>query len=162
MYSSVKEIIINNVKLFKIVSKLFNGSDIQILLNFFIIDCFYKLFLLSILYIVYREYFINWLSILSHVHLNVLHISLQPYKVVNYHYYFIGVKPLPVPAVIAIVFGVIIFVCICVAGYLWYRYRMRSIRGYGEKSKALTADATDIDEIAGLDRDKKQIPVTVL
>lgn len=71
-------------------------------------------------------------------------------------------KPLSVQTVIGIVFGIIILICVVVGGYFYYKYRMKSIRGYGEKSKALTADATDIEEITGLERDKKHIPVTVL
>lgn len=71
-------------------------------------------------------------------------------------------KPLSVPSIIGIVFGVIFFIGIAVGGYFWYKYKVKGIRGYGEKSKALTADATDIEEIAGLEREKKQIPVTVL
>lgn len=43
-----------------------------------------------------------------------------------------------------------------------YRWRENKLRGYGEKSKALTADATDLEEIAGLEKMKKPIPVTVL
>ncbi|GFU37825.1 uncharacterized protein NPIL_646421 [Nephila pilipes] len=74
----------------------------------------------------------------------------------------ICVKPLSVPSIIGIVFGVLILVVIGVGIYFWYRWREKKIRGYGDKSKALTADATDLEEIAGLDSGKKPIPVTVL
>ncbi|GFX08664.1 uncharacterized protein TNCV_61911 [Trichonephila clavipes] len=73
-----------------------------------------------------------------------------------------SVKPLSVPSIIGIVLGVLILVIIGVSVYFWYRWREKKIRGYGDKSKALTADATDLEEIAGLESGKKPIPVTVL
>ncbi|GFR04611.1 uncharacterized protein TNCT_171391 [Trichonephila clavata] len=73
-----------------------------------------------------------------------------------------GVKPLTVPSIIGIVLGVLILVIIGVSVYFWYRWREKKIRGYGDKSRALTADATDLEEIAGLESGKKPIPVTVL
>ncbi|KAF8791135.1 CUB and sushi domain-containing protein 3 [Argiope bruennichi] len=76
----------------------------------------------------------------------------------------ICVKPLStkLPSIIGIVCGVLILVAFGVGGYFWYRWREKKMRGYGDKSKALTADATDLEEIAGLDSGKKPIPVTVL
>ncbi|GIY37390.1 c4b-binding protein [Caerostris darwini] len=74
----------------------------------------------------------------------------------------ICVKPLSVPSIIGIILGVVILIAIGVAGYFWYRWREKKIQGYGDKSKALTADATDLEEIAGLESGKKPIPVTVL
>lgn len=74
----------------------------------------------------------------------------------------ICVKPLSVPSIVGIVLGVLILVIIGVGVYFWYRWREKKIRGYGDKSKALTADATDLEEIAGLESGKKSVPVTVL
>ncbi|CAL1267119.1 unnamed protein product [Larinioides sclopetarius] len=76
----------------------------------------------------------------------------------------ICVKPLStkIPSIIGIVCGVLILIALGVGGYFWYRWREKKMRGYGDKSKALTADATDLEEITGLDSGKKPIPVTVL
>ncbi|XP_015913201.1 membrane cofactor protein isoform X2 [Parasteatoda tepidariorum] len=74
----------------------------------------------------------------------------------------ICVAPLSVPHIIGIVFGVLLIGALGILGYLWYRWREKKIRGYGEKCKALTADATDLEEITGLEKNKKPIPVTVL
>ncbi|GIZ04885.1 sushi, von Willebrand factor type A, EGF and pentraxin domain-containing protein 1 [Caerostris extrusa] len=68
----------------------------------------------------------------------------------------ICVKPLSVPSIIGIILGVVILIAIGIAGYFWYRWREKKIRGYGDKSKALTADATDLEEIAGLESGKNQ------
>ncbi|XP_035210882.1 sushi, von Willebrand factor type A, EGF and pentraxin domain-containing protein 1-like isoform X2 [Stegodyphus dumicola] len=74
----------------------------------------------------------------------------------------ICVKPISTLTIIGIVFGIIFMIGVAVGGYILFRWREKKIRGYGQKSKALTADATDLEEITGLDKGKKPVPVTVL
>ncbi|KAG8201383.1 hypothetical protein JTE90_016858 [Oedothorax gibbosus] len=74
----------------------------------------------------------------------------------------ICVKPLSIPSIIGIVFGVLTLVACGIGAYFLYRWRENKIRGYGAKCKALTADAADVEEITGLEKKKKPIPVTVL
>ncbi|XP_054715463.1 sushi, von Willebrand factor type A, EGF and pentraxin domain-containing protein 1-like [Uloborus diversus] len=71
-------------------------------------------------------------------------------------------KIMDTPTIIGIVFGIIALIALVIAGWFFYRWREKRLRGYGEKSKALTADAADLEEITGLEKGKKPVPVTVL